>query len=84
MYVYKDSGLKALGLVTEPDYDPLNVDSFLTPGRTAEPRVGQSIVLMNSHGMLCVIAIDEVQKEVNAEKYIPGHVTFSYEVLIGS
>ncbi len=82
VYVYTDSGLKAVGLITAPNYDPFTVESFLTPARTAEPVVGQSVVLMNSHGALCVIRIDEVQREVNAAEYIPEHVTFSYEILI--
>jgi hypothetical protein len=82
VYVYTDSGLKAVGLITTPTYDPLTVESFLTPARTAEPIVGQSVVLMNSHGTLCVITINEVQREVNTIKYIPEHVTFTYEILI--
>jgi hypothetical protein len=81
VYVYTGSGLKAVGLITSPNYDPLTVDSFLRPGRTAEPVVGQSVVLMNSHGALCVITIDEVQKEVNGVEYIPEHVTFTYKIL---
>lgn len=81
VYVYTDSGLKAVGLITAPNYDPLTVESFLTPSRTAEPIVGQRVVCMNSHGALCVITIDEVQHEVNViNKYIPEHVTFSYEI----
>lgn len=82
VYVYIDSGLKAVGLITASIYDPLTVESFLTPARTAEPIVGQSVVLMNSHGALCIITIDEVQPEVNATDYIPEHVTFSYEVVM--
>lgn len=81
VYVYIDSGLKAVGLITAPNYDPLTVESFLRPARTAEPVVGQSVVLLNSHGALCVITIDEVQPEVNAAEYIPEHVTFTYEIL---
>lgn len=81
VYVYTDSGLKAVGLITATEYDPLTVDSFLTPARTAEPVVGQSVVIMNSHGALCVITIDEVQPEVNAAEYIPEHVTFTYKIL---
>ncbi len=82
VYVYKDSGLKALGLITSLEYDPSTVESFLRPGRAAEPIVGQRVVLMNSHGTLCVITIDEVQPEVNEAEYIPDHVTFTYEVLL--
>jgi hypothetical protein len=82
VYVYIDSGLKAVGLITTPSYDPLTVESFLRHARIAEPVVGQSVVLMNSHGALCVITIDEVHPEVNTADYIPEHVTFSYEVLM--
>ncbi|MFY9136835.1 toll/interleukin-1 receptor domain-containing protein [Zwartia sp.] len=81
VYVYIDSGLKALGLITSPNFDRSNIESFLTPGRDVTPVVGQSVVLLNSHGIQCVITIDEVQKEVNAKMYIPGQVTFSYEIL---
>lgn len=82
VYVYTDSGLKAMGLITDPKYDPLNVGSFLTPARTAEPLVGQSVVLMNSHGTLCIITIDEVEPGVNAINFVPKHVTFSYKILM--
>jgi len=82
VYVHTDSGLKALGLITSPNYNPLTVDSFLRPGRTAEPVVGQSVVLMNFHGTLCIITINEVQSEVNAVDYIPEHVTFTYKILM--
>lgn len=83
VYVYTDGGLKAVGLITTATYDPSTVDAFLTPARTAKPIVGQSVVLMNPHGALCVITIDEVQPEVNtAAQYIPEHVTFTYEILV--
>jgi hypothetical protein len=82
VHVYIDSGLKAIGLITGPNFDPLTVESFITPGRDVAPIVGQKVVLLNSHGVLCVIAIDEVQREVNAKEYVPGHVTFTYEILV--
>lgn len=82
VYVYIDSGLKAIGLITSSGYDPLSVSTFLTPARTAEPIVGQSVVCMNSLGALCVITIEAVQAEVNAQNYAPPHVTFSYTVLV--
>lgn len=81
VYVYIDSGLKAVGLITTQGYDPLTVESFLKPGRTAEPVVGQSVVLMNTQGALCIITIDEVQREVNTAEYVPEHVKFSYKIL---
>jgi hypothetical protein len=80
--VYIDSGLKAIGLITARDYDLKSVENYLTPGRTVHPTVGQHVVLMNSHGALSVIAIDEVQREVNADQYVPEHVAFYYEILM--
>lgn len=82
IYVYTDGGLKAIGLIADPNFDPLAVASFLTPGRTVEPLVGQKVVLLNAHGVLCIIAIEGVQHEVNTKEYVPGHVTFTYEVLV--
>lgn len=82
VYVYTDGELKAVGLITNPDYDLRNVDSFLTPGRNVTPVVGQQVVLLNKEGILCIIRIDEVQQEVNAREYIPNHVIFTYEILI--
>lgn len=82
VYVYSDGGLKALGLITSGTYDPADVESFLRPARTAEPLVGQMVVLLNATGALCVLTIDEVQDEVNDEAYTPAHVTFSWDVLV--
>jgi hypothetical protein len=81
VYVYIDSGLKAIGLITADDYDIADVSNFLTPARTAEPITGQSVVCMNCHGALCVVTIEGVQAEINAQTYVAPHVTFSYEVL---
>jgi hypothetical protein len=81
IYVYTDGGLKALGLITSATYERSTIDSFLRPGRTVTPQVGQSVVLMNSQGMLCVITIDEVQDEINGPEYIAPYVTFTYEVM---
>ncbi|MEQ9917147.1 TIR domain-containing protein [Pectobacterium aroidearum] len=81
VYLYTDGGLKAVGLVTTQNFDPLTAESFLTPGRFVTPNVGQKAVLLNHDGALCVITIDEVQRETNDKGYVPEHVTFSYEVL---
>lgn len=84
VYVYTDSGLKAVGVITKDDYELASVESFLTPARTATPNVGQSVVLMNSTGALCIIKIIEVQIEANAGgNYEPEHVIFEYHILTG-
>ncbi|MFY1893588.1 toll/interleukin-1 receptor domain-containing protein [Achromobacter xylosoxidans] len=81
VYVYTDSGLKALGLVPTSIIDPRTVDTFLRSGRFAEPDVGQSVVMMNTIGALCIMKIEAVQLEVNDPVHVPSAVTFSYEIL---
>ena len=83
VYVYRDGGLKAVGLITHPDLDVAAVATFLSPGRTVSPVVGQRVVLMNDVGALCIIRIEAVQQEINQSTYTPGAVTFSYEILTG-
>lgn len=81
IYVYIDSGLMAVGTITDEEYHIGDVEKYLTPGRTAQPVVGQSVVLMNSQGALAIITIKSVQQEVNTGQYIPEQVTFCYEIL---
>jgi hypothetical protein len=83
VYVYVDGGLKAVGLITGTDFDIAAVESFLRPGRTATPIVGQKVVLMNGIGALCIVTIEAVQPEINGATYTPAAVTFAYEVLVG-
>lgn len=82
VYVYIDSGLKAIGLITNPNFDFGDAASFLLPGRTVEPRLGQMVVMMNSLGAMAIMKIEGIQEEVNAAKYTHPSVTFSYKILI--
>jgi TIR domain len=82
VYVYIDSGLKAVGLITNPNFDFQSVASFLVLGRTVEPHLGQMVVMMNSLGAMAIMKIEGVQEEVNAAAYIHPSVTFSYRILI--
>lgn len=79
IYVYSDP-IKAIGLVTEPLTDDLELASFITPGRIVRPTVGQSVVLMNDTGNLCLVTIEEIQDEVNGAQYVPPHIVFSYRI----
>lgn len=83
VYVYTDSGLNSVGIITTQDYHLGDIEKYLTPGRTAKPIVGQDVALMNSHGALAIITIEEVQHEVNDIQYVAEHVTFSYVILEG-
>jgi hypothetical protein len=82
VYIYIDGGLKAVGLIPGSDIDLHTIATFLRPGRTAQPTVGQSVVMMNSVGALCVMKIEAVQPEVTTTEYIPSAVTFRYEILV--
>ncbi|WP_126268722.1 hypothetical protein [Corynebacterium alimapuense] len=46
VYVYKD-GIKAVGVIRSGQTEDTGLAHHLTPGRTVNPRVGQSVVLMN-------------------------------------
>ncbi|MHA3723008.1 toll/interleukin-1 receptor domain-containing protein [Leucobacter sp. HY1910] len=80
IYVYSDP-LRAVGLITDEQFQKSEVEAYLRPGRTVTPRVGQSVVLMNRHGNLCVVRIDAVQAEINDSAYVAPSVSFSYEIL---
>lgn len=82
VYVYIDSGLKAVGLITNPNFDLQSVVSFLVPGRTVEPHLGQTVVMMNTLGYVAIMKIEGVQEEVNAAAYVHPSVTFSYRILV--
>jgi hypothetical protein len=82
VYVYSEGRLNGLGLITSATYDPASVESFLGPAETVQSLVGQTVVLLNAIGALCVLTIDEAQDEVNDEAYTPAHVTFSWNVLV--
>ncbi|RZK48094.1 MAG: hypothetical protein EOO99_11355 [Pedobacter sp.] len=81
VYVHRDSGLKAVGLIPTQENDLRFVYAFLTPSRSVEPDKGQSVVLMNADGNLCVITIEEVQYGSSSPEYVRSYVKFSYEVL---
>ena len=80
VYVLKDH-LHSVGLITTPAYDRENLATFLTQGRSVAPTIRQSVVLMNKNGILCLVTILEVQQEINSSEFIPGHVTFTYDII---
>lgn len=80
VYVMKDP-IEAVGLITAPSWTPATVSSFIRPGRIARPVTGQSVVLMNGTGSLCVVTIEEIQGEVNGDPFVAAHIVFSHEVV---
>lgn len=84
VYVYKDP-IKAVGLIRGDDVNDADLAQHLTPGRNVTPQVGQSVVLMNSHGRLAVVNIIDVQREdANGSGYVPAFVEFSWRVVESS
>ncbi|PPF38751.1 TIR domain-containing protein [Rathayibacter sp. AY1A3] len=82
VYVMKDP-IEAVGLITAPSWTPATIGSFIRPGRVARPVIGQSVVLMNKVGNLCVVTIEEIQEEVNGDPFVAAHIVFKYEVMQG-
>lgn len=85
IYVYKDPAqIKAVGIVRSPSSDPEELATQLSPGRSVVAHTGQTIVLMNQHGLLALVDLLEVQREQTGGEYIPAHVAFRWRVLEAS
>lgn len=83
IYMYRESNLKALGIITTSSIDRNTVETYLRQADHVEPIVGQSIVLMNLLGALCIVQVNGVEIERHTAIYSPASVTFSYEILAG-
>lgn len=85
VYVYADY-VKAVGLVTDfIPYDEIDADiayTYITPGRTIDPATGQSFVLMNEDGLLCVVRLRSVTCERNDKVYEKPRIVFDYKILL--
>ena len=85
VYVYADY-VKAVGLVTDfIPHDEIDADiayTYITPGRTIDPATGQSFVLMNEDGLLCVVRLRSVTCERNDKVYEKPRIVFDYKILL--
>jgi hypothetical protein len=79
VYFYRDE-IEAMGLAPSGTTAADNLASFLTPGRTVSPRVGQKVILMNKSGVLCTVVLTAVQDEINSHEYVAPYVNFSYTI----
>jgi hypothetical protein len=79
--VYRDP-INAVGLVRPQIAAPEHWEAHLAPGRVVDARPGDTVVLMNEHGLICRVDILGVQPEVNGPPYIAPHLDFRYEVII--
>lgn len=83
VYVYQDP-IKAVGVVRESEIADAALASQLSSGRSVVAHAGQSVVLMNAHGVLSVVEILAVQREVSDESYIAPYVDIRWRVVTSS
>lgn len=76
--------IKAVGLLDSSIASTEELAAHIQPGRSVQPRQGQSVVLMNSHGALCRVDILKIQQEVNRRPYVAPYVDFRYEISMDS
>ena len=84
VYVYSDY-IKAVGILplgTTTSTDAKTLSSYVLPNRTVTPVAGQSVVLLNQDGFLCVVKISHVENENSESEYTPASITFDYRILL--
>lgn len=79
VYVYADQ-VKAVGLVDPSVSSPDDLAAHIQPGRVVRPRRGDSVILMNDHGVLCRVDIVHVQDEINGSPHVAPYIDFRYEI----
>lgn len=85
VYVYQNDSVKAVGAIplgAKMSADAKTLCSWLIPGRMVTPRVGQSVVLLNKDGCLCLVKITNVENESTEPAYSPASITFDYQILL--
>lgn len=83
VYVLRDP-IKAVGVVREEGISDSALESQLARGRYVVAHAGQRVVLMNQHGMLSVVDLLAVQREVNGESYVAPYVDIRWRVVSNS
>lgn len=78
--VYRDSNLHGIGLLPPKAVAREKLGDYLKGRRQVAASIGESVLLQNTAGLLCIIKILAVQEEVNADPLISAEVTFSYEI----
>lgn len=85
IYVYRDP-VKEVGLIPlDTNIRKLtatDASEFLRFGRTVKPNNGQSVVLLNDAGKVCIVTIRSITPEKNEKTYSPASVTFDYHIFI--
>ncbi|MCU4298806.1 hypothetical protein D3I60_17295 [Brevibacterium permense] len=83
VYVLRDP-IKAVGVVREDSISDSALESQLARGLYVVAHAGQRVVLMNQHGMLSVVDLLAVQREVNGESYVAPYVDIRWRVVSNS
>lgn len=83
VYVLRDP-IKAVGVIRDPEIADAALESQLTKGRSVVAHAGQRVVLMNKHGVLSVVDLLAVQREVNGDSYVAPYVDIRWRVVSSS
>lgn len=82
IYLYKDP-IKAVGVLRPESAPEDDLEAHLSSGRTVEPRKGETAVLMNKYGALCLVDILSVQRS-SSMPYAPPSIDFQWHVVTGT
>lgn len=83
VYVLRDP-IHAVGLNRSGTSSRGELAAQLTPGRSVVAKEGEQVILQNTHGALCLVDIQEVQRETTSPAYLPASVRFQYRILVDS
>lgn len=84
IYIYADH-LKAIGLVpTHVPIQSLTPDKaaeYLNTGRYEKPKIGDSVILLNKEGCICVLTIKNIITDETYGHHTSPSVIFDYKIL---
>lgn len=80
VYVYSDP-IKAVGIARGRRGENTDAASYLTPARTGEPTVGDSVLLMNGLGALCWIDVLKIEEEKKDDAYRGPSIDFRFQLV---
>lgn len=80
--LYKDP-IEAVGVLRPESAPEDDLAAHLSPGRTVEPRTGETAVLMNKYGALCLVKILSVRQS-SSMPYVAPSVDFQWQVVAGT
>ncbi|WP_169456803.1 toll/interleukin-1 receptor domain-containing protein [Corynebacterium terpenotabidum] len=82
IYLYKDP-IEAVGVLRPEAAPEDDLAAHLSSGRTVEPRTGETAVLMNKYGALCLVEFLSVRRS-SSSPYVAPSIDFQWQVVAGT